>query len=97
MYMHSTCMYVYLLIEQDETQERTGHGPLTPAVLKHDYVHYRGEHLLEHVRVQLPKAQECGLACRGEGDGTLTLAQVLEQEGHNVVQGATTPSADSVV
>lgn len=35
----------YLLVEQDETQERPGHRPLVPAVLEDDDVQHRGQHL----------------------------------------------------
>lgn len=35
-----------LLIQQYEAQQGARHGPLVPAVLKHDDVKYSGEHLL---------------------------------------------------
>lgn len=35
----------YLLVEQDEAQERPGHGPLVSTVLEDDDVQHRGQHL----------------------------------------------------
>lgn len=35
----------YLLVEQDETQERPGHRPLVPTVFEDDDVQHRGQHL----------------------------------------------------
>lgn len=81
-----TCLLVYLFIEQDEAQEGTRHGPLAATVLKHNDIHNGGEHLLEHVRMQLQKTQVRGVASGGERNRTFgLLAQVLEEESDNVI------------
>ena len=47
--------------------------------------------------MELQETQEGGLAGGGEGDGTFALAQVLEEEGDDVVQRATASSAHRVI
>lgn len=39
------CAVFYLLVEQDETQERPGHRPLVSTVFEDDDVQHRGQHL----------------------------------------------------
>ena len=59
--VYSSKCYSYLVsktleivfIEQNEAEEGPRHGPLVPAVLEHEDVEHRGQHLLQDLRVHL--------------------------------------------
>ena len=76
----------HIFVEQNEPQKRARHGPLVAAVLKHDDVEHRGQHLLQDLRVHFQDAQE-GLVVHHARPALLLLAgQATKQEGDDVVQ-----------
>ena len=75
----------YLFVEKNQSEKRPRHGPLIPAVLKHDDVQLRGEHLLQHLWMQVQNAKERVIG--GGVVGLLLLAgQAAEEECDDVVQ-----------
>lgn len=58
----------YLLVEQDEAQERPGHGPLVPAVFEDDDVQHCGQHL-QHDDNRVRVKQQTRVGGWGGGSG----------------------------